>query len=62
MKLQKNRTHVAGFDLTLRNAVVRNFATNLSLIDLPLIVEERRFYSKTFSQTSAYGSENNFFA
>ena len=60
MKLQKNRTHVAGFDLILRNAVVRNFATNLSLIDLPLIVEERKFYSKTFSQTSAMVLKINF--
>ena len=36
--------------LTLRNGVVKNFATDLSLGEHMLVFEERKFYSKEFPQ------------
>ena len=37
---------------TLRNTIVKNFATDLSLTDLMLVIEERKLYSKKSSQTT----------
>ena len=41
----------AGFRLTMKNNVVKNFATDLSLGELTLVVECGKFYSKNISQT-----------
>ena len=41
-----------GFDLTLRNADVKNFATDLFLSNLILVAEGRKFYSKKICQTT----------
>ena len=43
---------LTGLDLTLRNAVVKNFFTDLLLSDLMLNVDRGKFYSKNFSQTT----------
>ena len=41
-----------GFDLTLRNADVKNFATDLFLSNLILVAEGKKFYSKKICQTT----------
>ena len=40
----------AGFRLTMKNNVVKNFATDLSLGELTFVVECGKFYSKNISQ------------
>ena len=39
------------FNLTLRNGVMKNFVADLSLGNLMLVFEGRKFYSQFFSKT-----------
>ena len=46
------KVNVAGFDLTLRNGIMKNFTPDLIYLrDFMLVVERRKFYSAKTSQT-----------